>query len=827
MSLQKKGGAAVRSPKGFSLIELLIYVGILAVTAGVLVNVLTMGTNTQLKQTSQDKLSGQLSFAMQTIQRLAQSSSLIEMNATTTSSTLKLRMQNPAQDPTLVYLSNGVIYVQQGTTTPQALTDGSVTVASLQFQKFSQYPGKDVVQIDIAMNDPSQPSVATRSLRSAISRASAATFDSDLIPGTDNSFSVGVAGSNARWKNALFSGNVGIGGTFNPSYPLDVETAGNGIFVSSTATSSNYFALNLQAGTKPLLYVANNSQMGIGTTVGTPSLYYSTNTVTIIGDATSPYGAQLELSPKGGVSTTISSVSKLRFRSTFDNYSSDQRPRTSAQITSGFSGGTWGNEYLGFDVGMGGVGISNDSSTDPIEIFRATRTGITMGSLAGSSTPFRISNVASPATSTDVATKGYVDSAVGSAGGSAGTVLFWSTSTPPSGYTYTGLKQLTSVGTTNLPTALSMPAATVDSNGNLYVIGGNNGSSDTNGVYRYNPSTNAWATLASAPVAASSPNISIVGDLSGNIYLFSATDTQYWDDLAGVTTTVLRGAIRIDKFDGTSWTLMSTTTALINPKKVFASQQKNILALIIEKTTSFFKDLSSLLIEKVFALPVVYPPDINPGTGTGYYGVTGFGNGINLGGILKIPMWETLNGSTTARIAYVNFNPSTNTSTRNAYAPGGVLTTLQCLAMRSDQGIYGFATIAGTRFPVTTSGSSGFWRFSSAALLLASANDSWYSTPWMAPCVWTSDQNTNYVFGGYDTSTSPYGSYIIYAYDAAHRAIYDTGLSLAQNRYAASAAINPQDNLIYVIGGKSYDGTSITTLSSVEMLRAYYVMRKN
>ncbi|MFA6495187.1 MAG: type II secretion system protein [Candidatus Paceibacterota bacterium] len=320
----------LRDARAFSLIELLLYVGILGIVGGLLTGILTTATKTQVQQTSQDKLSGELSFAMQTIQRLVQSSSLIEMDAGTASTSLKLRTQNLAQDPTLVYLSGGTAYIQQGSSTPQALTDSAVLVSSLQFQKFSQYPGKDVVQIDIAMSDANQPTALARSLRSAVSRASAATFDSDLIPGADNSYSVGVGGGN-RWKNAQFSGTVSIAnqlgiGTLAPSYPLDLEVLTNGIFVSSTATTSSYFLMNLQAGTTTALYVRNDGNIGIGTT--TPA-----------------YGVD------------IYDTFHITGTSTFDG-----------------------------DIVFGG------STSTPI---------------------YHISNVATPATSTDAATKGYVDANAG------------------------------------------------------------------------------------------------------------------------------------------------------------------------------------------------------------------------------------------------------------------------------------------------------------------------------------------------------------------------------------------------------------------------------
>ncbi len=492
--------SGLRDHRAFSLVELLLYVGILGIVGGLLTGILTTATKTQVQQTSQDKLSGELSFAMSTIQRLVQSSSLIDADAGTASSGLKLRMENLAQDPTLIYLSNGTIYIQQGSSTPQALTDGAVSVSSLQFQKFSQYPGKDVVQIDIAINDANQPTALARSLRSAVSRASAATFDSPLLPGS-NTYSIGTTGS--PWNSGYFSGTVGIAlggllgiGTLTPSYPLDIETANNGIFVSSTATTSNSFLMNLQAGSTTALYVRNDGNIGIGT-------------------STPAYGVDIY--------------------NTFH-----------VAGTSTFNG----------NIVMGG------STSTPI---------------------YRISNVATPATSTDVATKGYVDGLTAGGGIPSGYMILGSaTSTAPSGYTAAGTfmsapfwKQRSSATYPN-----EMIAATTGLDGNIYVIGGMWNQYATSSMYAYNPFTDTWTQKASLPYtftngqAATGPDgrIYAIGGYangSGTSTVEAYTpSTNSWAQVAsmpvaftsGAATTGLDGNIYVTGGGRTTFYIYNTTT---------------------------------------------------------------------------------------------------------------------------------------------------------------------------------------------------------------------------------------------------------------------------
>ena len=212
------------SKKGFSLIELLIYVGILAVSAGILTGVLQTVVQTQVEESAQNEVSGQLNFTIQTIQRLVRESSYIDLTPGSATSTLRLKMQDSDDniDPTtdyytLVYLQDGMVFVEEEPGTAQSITGENVTVDSLSFTKFTQYPARDIVQIDVAISGVEQVSgqTITRALRSVVSRASAVTFDSDLLPGTDNSYQVG--NGSYRWQNARFAGDLTADGSVDGS----------------------------------------------------------------------------------------------------------------------------------------------------------------------------------------------------------------------------------------------------------------------------------------------------------------------------------------------------------------------------------------------------------------------------------------------------------------------------------------------------------------------------------------------------------------------------------------------------------------------------------
>lgn len=218
------------SKNGFSLVELLIYLAIFLVVVVVFTGYLTGILKINTKEMSGNEVSSQLSSVMQFINKKIKDSSSVEIATSTQVSSLKLRMKDPAKDPTCIYLDSGKIKLAEGpatgisqncTSTTIGLTTDRVNVDSLAFIKQTFYPGHDQVLIDIQMtyNSTDPQKRISRALHSAFGRASAATFDSNLLPGSDSSYNLGTSGS--KWKDAFFSGKVGIGST-NPGTSLEI-----------------------------------------------------------------------------------------------------------------------------------------------------------------------------------------------------------------------------------------------------------------------------------------------------------------------------------------------------------------------------------------------------------------------------------------------------------------------------------------------------------------------------------------------------------------------------------------------------------------------------
>jgi hypothetical protein len=131
----------------------------------------------------------------------------------------------------------------------------------------------------------------------------------------------------------------------------------------------------------------------------------------------------------------------------------------------------------------------------------------------------RITNVATPSDSTDVATKGYVDSSSGG-GIPAGYSLLGTSSTPPVGYTLTDIISSGEgwVKKTGMPQDIGI-AGVVTVNKLIYVIGSNG----ENLVY--DPSTNIWTTKTPMP----NPNGTLdfaVAALNDKIYVLGGSSND-------------------------------------------------------------------------------------------------------------------------------------------------------------------------------------------------------------------------------------------------------------------------------------------------------------
>ncbi len=288
---------------GFTLLEILIYIAIFAVVGTLLTGIVTTVTRVEVRGGASAEVATQLNFTMQTLQRLTRDASAIIVNNSLSDNDndaplgdsapyLHLRMRDSAggatdRDPMVLWFDpvTKVVKLQQGSggnMTTADLTTAKVASASsdLQFRKFSNPPGHDVVQVDLTLvyDAPTPEGMVARTIQSAIGRASAATFDSDLLPGADGVRSVGTAAN--RWVNGYFSGNLIVNGASSqvgvgvaspaPNTLLEVGSGGYLQFdkTSASAPLATDCNDNAERGrmvidtTNNLLYICNGAVRG-------------------------------------------------------------------------------------------------------------------------------------------------------------------------------------------------------------------------------------------------------------------------------------------------------------------------------------------------------------------------------------------------------------------------------------------------------------------------------------------------------------------------------------------------------------------------------------
>ena len=234
--------------KGFTLVELLIYISIFAVVGSLLVGVLITNLRTQDRSTAANEVTQQLDFVLGTVQRLVRDASLIDITyegATTTEAcstycTLRLRMEDSAREPTIIRSDASGVYLKEGSGEEVSLTTDKIIVDNFKLSKFEVAGGHAALQIDVSFTfNSAKPELAiTKTLQSAVSRVTAATFDSDIVPNLNGAWDVGQMAGN-KWQDAHFLGTltVGVDSVVEPSAALQIDSTSKGFLVPRMTTT--------------------------------------------------------------------------------------------------------------------------------------------------------------------------------------------------------------------------------------------------------------------------------------------------------------------------------------------------------------------------------------------------------------------------------------------------------------------------------------------------------------------------------------------------------------------------------------------------------------
>jgi prepilin-type N-terminal cleavage/methylation domain-containing protein len=212
---------------GFTLLEVLIATALFSIVIISFITILVSVTRVQVQQTSAAEVNQQSQFLLQEVQYYVGHASLIDMTADAATTTLRLRMAASSSDPTIVTVSGGIAYLQQAGGALQPLTSSKVSISNLTFTKRSNPPSHDSVDLafTISYNTSNLQQMFSQMFQTSVARVSAASFDSNLVPSSTATYSLGAAGQTWTSVNNIiyFSGsNVGIG-ISSPQQTLEVN----------------------------------------------------------------------------------------------------------------------------------------------------------------------------------------------------------------------------------------------------------------------------------------------------------------------------------------------------------------------------------------------------------------------------------------------------------------------------------------------------------------------------------------------------------------------------------------------------------------------------
>lgn len=251
------------SPRsGFTIIELLLFSAIFVLVSVGFTSVFLSIVRSHTRQAALVDINRESQFVVEKIQKYVAQASYIDAEQGITASTLRLRMPDAARDPVIISKQGSAIYVQEGSTPATPITSSKVSVSSLSLIKQVNAGARDSVNILFTMSTVSSNPLTQLAIdaQTTVSRVSAATFDSNLVPSSGDSLDVGVSGQLWRSINNLiyFSGsNVGVG-TTGPQDTLEVNgrlrVTGADAYITNPASG---VVLKSAGGTCARVYVTN------------------------------------------------------------------------------------------------------------------------------------------------------------------------------------------------------------------------------------------------------------------------------------------------------------------------------------------------------------------------------------------------------------------------------------------------------------------------------------------------------------------------------------------------------------------------------------------
>lgn len=231
--------------KGFTLIEVLISIGIFSLIIIAFIGILVVVSQVQVQSSSSMAVGQESQFLLQKLQYYVETASVVNIPTSTPTSTLQLYMASSSVDPMSITLASGTVYLQQTASGPlQALTSPKVTVSDLSFVRSANPPGHDTVSVSFTMayNTANALQAFSQLFQSTVEHVSAATFDTGVYPSASPE---PLGSSGGLWSPingvVYFNGsNVGVGSAVtSPAEQLSVGGGLQLLYQSSPPTCNS------------------------------------------------------------------------------------------------------------------------------------------------------------------------------------------------------------------------------------------------------------------------------------------------------------------------------------------------------------------------------------------------------------------------------------------------------------------------------------------------------------------------------------------------------------------------------------------------------------